>query len=620
MGQPAVGGGATVSNPATSIPAMFFHRAAGAATAPRYMVKRAGGYEPVAWKDCEDRVREIASGLIELGLAPQQRVAILSGTRPEWLESDIAALAIGCVTVPIYPSNLAEECGYILHDSGARTVFCENVTQFEKIRRVMRDGIDIEGMHLDVPVDHIVLFDGSAEGCISVAELLACGRDALARNSAEINRRTGAIRRDDLATIVYTSGTTGLPKGVMQTHANHLAALDAVETLGVARPGEIDFSFLPYAHSFGRMMEYLGVYLGTITAYAEKIDTIVQDLALARPHLMPAVPRIYEKIFAAVQHGRASSSPLARAVFDCSVAIGRKRAEYVNRGDPVPALIAVADRIAHALVFSKIQARLGGRMRILISGGAPLGREINEFFHAVGLPIYEGYGLTETTPILTSNYPGSVKLGTVGKALKGVSLRLAEDGEILARGPNVAGGYYNRPRETAEAWGEDGWFRTGDIGEFEDGFLRITDRKKELIKTAGGKYVAPQKIENLLKARSLISQAVVIGDQLKYCVALLTLDPESVADWAREHGRDGRPLAELVDDEQLLVAVQREVDAVNAQLASFESIKYFRILSRDFSVEEGELTPSLKIKRRVIQKKYADRIAEMASSERRERA
>jgi long-chain acyl-CoA synthetase len=580
------------------------------------MVKRGDGYESISWRECEDRVREIASGLIELGITPRQRVAILSATRPEWLESDIAALAVGCVTVPIYPSNLAEECGYILQDSDARVVFCENLAQAEKIRRVARDGIDVEGRHRDVRVDHIVLFDGRAEGCISMPELLARGRDALVRNSAEIERRTRETRREDLATIVYTSGTTGLPKGVMQTHANHLAALDAVATLGVARPGEIDFSFLPYAHSFGRMMEYLGLYLGTVTAYAEKIDTIVKDLALARPHLMPAVPRIYEKIFAAVQHSRATSSPVARAVFDWSVAVGRKRAEYVNRGEPVPALLALVDRIAHALVFSKIHARLGGRMRIMISGGAPLGREINEFFHAVGLPIYEGYGLTETTPILTSNYPGSVRLGTVGRALKGVTLRLAEDGEILARGPNVAGGYYNRPQETAEAWGEDGWFRTGDIGELEDGFLRITDRKKELIKTAGGKYVAPQKIENLLKARPLISQAVVIGDQLKYCVALLTLDTDAVVEWAREHGRADRPLAELVDDEDLGRAVQRDVDTVNTRLASFESIKYFRILPRDFSVEEGELTPSLKVKRRVVQKKYADRIAEMVSGER----
>lgn len=597
-----------------SIPGMFFARAADSGETPRCLVKRSGDYVSISWNECQTRVRELASSLIVLEIEPRQRVAILSSTRPEWLESDVASLAVGCVTVPIYSSNLAEECGYILHDSGARIVFCEDTAQAEKIQRVAREGIDVEGRHHDVHVDHIVLFEGQADGCLSFHDLLSRGREALERTEPEIKRRTSDIRREDLATIVYTSGTTGLPKGVMQTHANHLAALDAVACLEVAHPGEIDFSFLPYAHSFGRLMEYLGLYLGTVTAYAEKIDTVVQDLALARPHLMPAVPRIYEKIFTAVQNTRASSSPVARAIFDCSLAVGRKRAEYVNRGEPVPMLIGLADRVAHALVFSKIHARLGGCVRILISGGAPLGREINEFFHAVGLPIYEGYGLTETTPILTSNYPGNVRLGTVGKALKGVTLRLDKDGEILARGPNVASGYYNRPGETAEAWDENGWFRTGDIGELEDGFLRITDRKKELIKTAGGKYVAPQKIENLLKAQPLISQAVVIGDQLKYCVALLTLDTEAVASWARAHNRADRSFVDLVADEDLHHAVQAEVDAVNARLAPFETIKYFRVLPKDFAVEEGELTPSLKIKRRVIREKYADRIAEMFST------
>jgi long-chain acyl-CoA synthetase len=605
-GPPSVGGAAATGS--DSIPAMFFRRAASAATTARYLVKREGKYQSVAWEDCENRVRELASGLLELGISPRQRVAILSSTRPEWLESDIAALSIGCVTVPIYPSNLAEECGYIINDSGARTVFCENVAQHEKLLKVMRDGINVEGRHLDVQVDHVVLFDGRADGCLALPDLLTKGRDALPRNASEIGRRTGEVRGEDLATIVYTSGTTGFPKGVMQTHANHLAALDAVGSLGVARPGEIDFSLLPYAHSFGRMMEYLGVYLGTVTAYAEKIDTIVEDLSLARPHLMPAVPRIYEKFFAAIQHARRTSSPLARTVFDWSVAVGRRRAEYINRGAQVPMLLAALDRIAHALVFSKIQARFGGRMRIMISGGAPLAREINEFFHAVGLPVYEGYGLTETTPILTSNFPGCVRLGTVGKALRGVSLRIAEDGEILAKGPNVASGYHNRPSENAAAWSEDGWFRTGDIGELDDGFLRITDRKKELIKTAGGKYVAPQKIENLLKSQPLISQAVVIGDRLKYCVALLTLDADAVGEWARNHGREGRSFAEICEDVALQRAVQRQVDAVNAHLASFESIKYFHLLPRELSVEEGELTPSLKVKRRVVQAKYADLI------------
>lgn len=594
-----------------SLAEMFFQQAARAGDDARCLVKRDGGYRVVSWSECEQSVREIASGLIELGVAPGCRVAILSATRPEWAEADIAALSVGAVTIPIYPSNLAFECGYILQDAGARTVFAENPSQGEKLLSVRATGIDLGDRHFEVPIDHVVLFEGDLPGCTSLAELRELGRGALERNAHELARRTAAIEPENLATIVYTSGTTGLPKGVLQSHANHLAALDAVASLGVARRGEVDFSFLPYAHSFGRMMEYLGIYLGTVTAYAERIDTIVEDLALARPHIMPAVPRIYEKLFAAVQQAKAAGGPLRANLFEWAVAIGKRRADLVNSSRPVPVLLKLLDRIAHNLVFKRVHERMGGRMRIMISGGAPLSTEINEFFHAVGLPVYEGYGLTETTPILTSNYPGNVRLGTVGRILKGVSLRLADDGEILAKGPNVARGYHNRPEETAQAWTDDGWFRTGDIGAVEDGYLRITDRKKELIKTAGGKYIAPQKIENLLKARPMISQAVVVGDRLKYCVALLTLDPAARSAWAHEHGLEGAAPEKLADDERLHACLQKEVDAVNAHLASYETIKYFRVLPREFSVEDGELTPSLKIKRRVIQDRYADAIASM---------
>lgn len=587
---------------------MFFRRAAEAPSEPRCMVKREGRYHTVTWSETDAAVREIASGLIELGLEPGARAAILSSTRREWLEIDFASLAAGCVTIPIYPSNLPFECGYILHDAGARIVFVENTFQADKITSVRSTGIVLEGVQTPVTVDHVVIIDGNANGCIPLAELRDRGRRALDRNTDEIRRRSGAIRPEDLATIVYTSGTTGLPKGVVQSHANHLAALSAVAAFGVAKRGEIDFSFLPYAHSFGRMMEYLGVFLGTVTAYAESIDTIIQDLALARPHLMPAVPRIYEKFFAAVLQSRASSGMLGKTIFDWALSVGRERAKYVNDNVRVPPFVAAGDRLAHRLVFRKIHARLGGRMRIMISGGAPLSREINEFFHAVGLPVYEGYGLTETTPILTSNYPGSVRLGTVGRAVAKVSLRIAEDGEILAKGPNIAGGYFNRPRETAEAWSEDGWFRTGDIGEIEDGFLRITDRKKDLIKTAGGKYVAPQKIENLLKARPLVSQAVVVGDQRKFCVALIALDPAGLAAWAKHHAVD--PVT-VRTEPRLQATIQAEIETVNTDLASFESIKYFRFVPREFTVEDGELTPSLKIKRRVIEKRYAAEIDAM---------
>jgi long-chain acyl-CoA synthetase len=360
-------------------------------------------------------------------------------------------------------------------------------------------------------------------------------------------------------------------------------------------------------------MEYLGVFLATETAYAERIETLTQDLALARPHFLPSVPRIYEKIYAAVQQARESGSAAKKAVFDWALSVGRRRAAYVNRGEPVPPVLAALDAVAHKLVFEKIHHRVGGRMRFLISGGAPLAPEINDFFHAVGLPVLEGYGLTETTPILTCNRPRDTRIGTVGRPIDGVELKIASDGEILAKGPNVAYGYHRRPEETAATWDADGWFHTGDIGEMEDGFLRITDRKKELIKTAGGKYVAPQKIENLLKSRPLISQAVVIGDRLKYCVALLTLDEEAARRWAQTAGVGAVEPTTLSRDARLLAALQKQVDEVNRQLASYETIKKFDVLPRDFSIETGELTPSLKIKRKVIRDKYAATIAALAA-------
>lgn len=593
---------------------MFFDRAAVRAARPRYTVKRDGAWREVTWEEMAMAVRETAAGLVELGITPGQKVAILGSTRPEWMEADLAIYAAAGVSVPIYQSNLPHECGYILANSESRVCFVENAKHLDKIRTTQRDGFELDGMQCPVQVDRVILMDGDSDesDVIGLAELRARGRAALERIEETLAARMAALGRDDLATIVYTSGTTGPPKGVMQTHGNHLAALEAVGTVDLAREGEIDFLFLPLAHSFARMLEYYGFWMGTVTAFASSIDAVAQEIAEVRPHVIPSVPRIFEKIYARIMSTRESSNAVKQALFDWAVSVGRERSLCEQERRPVPIVTAAQALVADFLVFSKIRQVLGGRVRLMVSGGAPLAREIMEFFHAAGILVLEGYGLTETTPTLTVNRPDHFKFGTVGPAIDGVTLNIAGDGEILAKGPNIAQGYYKRQEATAESWDRDGWFHTGDIGEIDgDGFLRITDRKKDLIKTSGGKYVAPQNIENLLKTQPHISQAVVIGDNRKYVVALVTIDLEEVERFAKTNDIPVAERGDLVRHPRVVELIDGEVQTVNKHLASYESVKYFRILDRDFAQETGELTPSLKVKRKVVTERFRELIDEM---------
>jgi long-chain acyl-CoA synthetase len=479
---------------------------------------------------------------------------------------------------------------------------------------VQREGFELDGTQCRVEIDHIILMDGQGDGpdVVTLGALRARGRDTLARREETLATRLAALGRDDLATIVYTSGTTGPPKGVMQTHGNHLASVEAVGAIDLAREGEVAFLFLPLAHSFARMLEYYGLWSGTVTAFASSVDVVAQEIAEVRPHIIPSVPRIFEKIYGRVVSTRDASNVVQQTLFDWAVGVGRERSLAEQERQSVPILVAAQSVVADLLVLSRIRQVLGGQVRLMVSGGAPLAREIMEFFHAAGILILEGYGLTETTPTLTVNRPDHFKFGTVGPAIDGVTLRIAADGEILAKGPNIALGYYKRPEATAESWDPDGWFHTGDIGEIDaDGFLRITDRKKDLIKTSGGKYVAPQNIENLLKTQLHISQAVVIGDNRKYCVALITLDLDELERYARAQQIEVGDRHGLVQHPKVVELIDCEVQTVNKHLASYESIKYFRILDRDFSQETGELTPSLKVKRKVVTERFRNLIDEM---------
>lgn len=604
---------------------MFFQRALRWSDRPRYRHRVVGIWHEVSWKQMADRVRRMAAGLCDAGVRCGDRVGLLANSRPEWCEADLAILTIGAISVPIYPSSTPEECAFILWNAGARAIVVENDQQLTKIREIQRDGLvlpEVEladhdraqgvapGQRVPVPIDLVVLIDGQGDGgddLLTLPALLDRGRDRFKDHAAAMQEALETVGPDDTATIVYTSGTTGPPKGVVQTHGNHLAMCEMVnEEVGVFSPGDVDFLFLPLAHSFARLQEYAAIYCGTTTAFAQSLDTVLTDIREARPHLIPSVPRVYEKIYARVQ-SQAQASPAKRRVFDWAVHVGTRISRLKQERRRVPVALAVQGRLAHRLVFHKLHDLFGGRLKYLVSGGAPLSREVAEFFHAAGILVLEGCGLTETCPALTINRPSAFRFGSVGQKLSRVELRLAPDGELLAKGPNIAKGYYKRPRATAEAWDSDGWFHTGDIAAIDaDGFVRIVDRKKELIITASGKNIAPQNVENLLKTSPYISQAMVFGDKRPYCVALVTLSPDEIAAWAGQRGKDTSDITRLVSDPDVRALIEAEIEARNQKLARYETVKRFAIVHPDFTVESGELTPSLKLKRRVVLQKHGD--------------
>ncbi len=588
---------------------MFWSRVAASADRPAQQFKQAGAWQTLTWRQVGEIVKELALGLLALGRRQGEAVAILSASRAEWVQADMAIFSVGGITIPIYPTYPPDLVAYVVNDSQARTLIVEDPAQLAKVLEV----------RAKMPgVEQVVVMAGyeptqPPETVYTWAMLRRLGRERAGTLEAVLQERIAAGRPDDVATIVYTSGTTGPPKGVVQTHANHIAAVSAAGATTPVQEGWVHLLFLPLAHSFARLESFLGPYHGLTTAFAENLDKVGENLREVRPHFICSVPRVFEKVYARILAGVQAGSPLKRRIFHWAMGVGRQVSRLQQEGRPIPGGLAVRHRLAHKLVFAKLHAALGGRLQWAVSGGAPLSREIAEFFHAAGILVLEGYGLTEPCPVLAVNRPANVKFGSVGQALPGVELRIAPDGEILARGPNIATrGYHRQPEATREVFEESGWFHTGDIGHLDqDGFLYITDRKKDIIVTAGGMNIAPQNIENLLKADPFISQVMVYGDRRPYPVALITLNPDELAKFAREQGIVGADPAVLLKHPKVLERVSRTVDEKNSHLQSYARIKKFALLDGDFSQEGGELTPTLKVKRKVVVEKYRQQLEEL---------
>jgi long-chain acyl-CoA synthetase len=566
---------------------------------PDFMLaKKDGAYAPLSTKDFGDRVRHFSLGLRELGLRPGEKMVILSENRPDWVIADFAALCRGALTVPIYTTLVSEQVRYIIDDSDAAIVVVSNEEQWRKIEAA-RSGLG--------KVRHYITFLPEApEGVLTMEAVSAMGRKADAADPGLFEREALRVKPEDEASLIYTSGTTGVPKGVILTHGNFLSNILGVAEVIVFSHKDTVLSFLPLSHVLERMVTFTYIYKGCSIAYAESVETVGQNLLEVRPHIMVSVPRVFEKIYAKVMDTVLAGSGLKRKIFFWAAGVGRAYGALKISGARVPAGLALRRSIAHRLVFSKIIAKTGGRVRFFVSGGAPLSKDIAEFFYALGLIILEGYGLTETAPVLTANTFEAIRFGTVGKAIPGVMIRIAPDGEILARGPNVMKGYYKKEAETREVFDGE-WFRTGDIGRFDDdGFLVITDRKKDLIVTSGGKNVAPQPIENLLKTIPSVATAVVVGDRQRFVAALVVPDFAKLEDHARSAGIPFGDRAALVRDPRIVDFVMSEVDRVTTGLAPYERVKRIALLDRDFEIERDEITPSLKVKRAIIAKRYKD--------------
>jgi long-chain acyl-CoA synthetase len=563
--------------------------------------KKDGTWRDVSSDAFRAAVEEISLGLRALGVDRGDRVAILGENRPEWAFADLATLCAGAVDAPIYSTLTPAQVLYILRDSESKAIFVSNAAQARKVAEIRGQARELH---------HVIrMGEEPIEGTLSLEEVRARGREGLAQDKDAVRRRAQEVRPEDLATLIYTSGTTGDPKGVMLTHSNLVSnVLSSLEGFPVITPQDVALSFLPLCHVFERMGGYyLMLKAGATIAYAESVDKVPVNMGEVRPTLMLSVPRLYEKMYARILEKVAADPPLRRKIFGWALGVGRRVFRHRVERTPPGALLKLEQALATALVFSKVKQRVGGRLRLFVSGGAPLAREIAEFFGSVGLLILEGYGLTETSPVISVNRPDHFKPGTVGPPIDGVEVKIAADGEILVRGPNVMKGYYKKPEATAEAIDSGGWFHTGDIGVIDkDGFLVITDRKKDILVTSGGKNIAPQPIENRIKTNPFFAEIVMIGNRRNFASALVVPNFEQLERWAKQRGLAWKSREELVALPAVVHHYEGLVDELTAEHAQFEKIKKIALLPEEFTLESGELTPTLKVKRRVVEEKYRE--------------
>jgi long-chain acyl-CoA synthetase len=576
----------------------IFLAAAACGKSDLLLVKAGGQWRPISAADFGFTVKALSLGLNSLGIQPGDRIAILSENRPEWAMADFAAQCAGVASVPIYPTLPANQIAPLLRDAGARAIFVSVSEQLGKIMTIKKECPAIEYV--------IAIEAGPPQeaGYLTFAQVVDKGRATLEMSPGVFEQRAARVRPEDLATIIYTSGTTGEPKGAMLSHGNFVSNIvNSCKVVPISNEATA-LSFLPLSHVFERMIDYSYFHVQASIAYAESIERLKDNFLEVKPHTFAAVPRVYEKVHARILARVESASAVKKKLFFWAVGVGRKRVPYAEKGEHPPGGLAVQLAVADALVLKKIRAALGSRFRYAVSGGAPLSRELAEFFVGAGVTIYEGYGLTETSPVICVNGPGAWRLGTVGRPIPGVEVKIAPDGEILTRGPHVMKGYFGKPEATAEAIDSEGWFHTGDIGHMDaEGFLAITDRKKDLIVLAGGKKAAPQPIENELKKSSFVELPIVLGDRHKFLGALIVPNFERLKEYAATHGISYRP--ESIDSNpEIRTLFQREIDAYNAGKPHHEQIRAFALLPSDLTIEDGSITPTLKVKRRILESRY----------------